>query len=313
MSRDTSSPTRGGSEPGFALLALLLVVGVGSLAIVLAAQQFVPALADRVQRTEGSLAQLAAAAREGFLASGALPNQLDTLAAQTGWETQGEWRVDPWGWGQEFVLTNSATAARVQSRGPDGALGTADDVAFQVPLEPLVRLRQRDRLRLVRAVYVRQLQAAVDAAAVAAAGAGGSSNGRGAERASARARTRANANSNVQGGGGGGGAGSAAPTGLAGAVRLYASAKRQWCGADAQTRVQLAASMATAAATVTACQVFASWSQPVAVTGAGGLCSRLGLPDALARDGLGQALHLDPILGVVAVGNDGVWGTDDDM
>lgn len=260
---------------GFALLAMLLVVGAGSLWIVLAAQQFVPVLADRALRTEAGLAQVAAAVRDGFVANGTYPASLDVVAAQNGWLPQGAWRRDPWGSGQEWVLATSATGLQVQSRGPDGRIGTLDDVRVDVPREPLVRVCQRDLLRLLRSAYVARLQA--DVLAVAAA------------------------------------VGGVAPTGLATAVRTYARARRQWLGADAPTRVQLTASMTAAAATVTACQVFASWSQPVAVTGAGGLFARLGLPDALAHDCLGQALRLDPILGVVAVGSDGVWGTDDDM
>jgi hypothetical protein len=260
---------------GFALLALLLVVGAGSLWIVLAAQQFVPALADRALRTEAGLAQVAAAVRDGFVANGSYPGSLDAIGVQNGWPAQGAWRRDPWGAGQEWGLAGTVAGLQVQSRGPDGLLGTADDLRLDALREPLVRVRQRDLLRLVRAVYVRRLQADVLAAATALGG--------------------------------------GAPSGLVGAIRTYALARRQWLGADAATRVQLTATMTTAAATVTACQVFAAWSQPAAVTGAGGLFARLGLSDALARDGLGQALRLDAILGVVAVGSDGIWGTDDDM
>lgn len=270
MNRVTHPERTDARETGLALLALLMVVGVGALAIVLAAQQFVPPLADRAERTESGVARMAGAVATGFVASGVYPGSLDAVAVQTGWSRQGAWRRDPWGSGQEWVLGSGALGLQVQSRGVDGVLGTADDVVFAVPREPLVRLRQRGILRLIRAGYVRFLQDAI-----------------------------------VMGG--------AAPTGLAAAVGSYARARRQWFAADAAERAQLTATMAAAAASVTACQEFAGWTQPSAVTGSGGLLARLGMPDTLAIDGLGQPLRLDPILGVVAVGGDGIWGTDDDM
>jgi len=66
-------------------------------------------------------------------------------------------------------------------------------------------------------------------------------------------------------------------------------------------------------ATFTSLSLTASWTSRLSVTGAGGLMEFLGMPDSRAVDGKGQAFALHPVLGVVAIGFDGIEGTDDDM
>jgi hypothetical protein len=61
-------------------------------------------------------------------------------------------------------------------------------------------------------------------------------------------------------------------------------------------------------------QAYAGWMQPAAVTGAGGLMQRLGLGGLRSQSmALAVALRLHATLGVVAIGNDGLQGTSDDM
>jgi hypothetical protein len=98
------------------------------------------------------------------------------------------------------------------------------------------------------------------------------------------------------------------------ALRDHAQARRAMWQADTAARAAAIATMATTAATVEALvAAHACPALPVALQGAGGLFEGLGLSTALAVDGAGAALRLDPVLGCVAVGSDGVGGTDDDM
>lgn len=98
------------------------------------------------------------------------------------------------------------------------------------------------------------------------------------------------------------------------AMRDYAVARRQWRTGDAATRLTLTATMASCAATVAGLtSVHVLPSLPVSLTGAGGLMNQLGMEEARAVDGAGVALLLDPVLGFVAAGADGIGGTDDDM
>jgi hypothetical protein len=98
------------------------------------------------------------------------------------------------------------------------------------------------------------------------------------------------------------------------AMRDHAIALRQFLTADAATRVTLTATMATAAAQVSALvSAYGLPPLPPALTGAGGLMQMLGTADTRAVDGAGAALLTHATLGMTARGADGTGGTNDDM
>lgn len=147
--------TQPGSQAGFALLVMLALVGIGSVGVLLAVQTFLPPLSDVNARVEANLGVVESAAREAFERSGAFPADLAALATASGLPTDGGWRNDPWGAAQDLDYRLMASGLRIRSRGVDRRLGTADDVQFDVPAEGLVRVRQRARLRLLRALLLR--------------------------------------------------------------------------------------------------------------------------------------------------------------
>lgn len=259
-------------EHGFALLVMLAIVGIGSVGILLAVQGFLAPLAETNARVEANLGTVERAAREAFVRDGAFPADLDALATTAGLPVDGGWRLDPWGSALDLDYQRSSASLQVRSRGNDRSLGTSDDHTVAVAAEPLLRLRQRGHLRLLRALFLRSpYRFAVTMST--------------GELASMRT-----------------------------AMHDYAVARRRWWGADAALRVTLTAQMAAAALTVTTlATTHACVALPAALTGAGGLMEQLGVADGLAIDGLGRALLADPVLGVVAAGNDLVGGTDDDM
>ncbi|MBM4063470.1 MAG: hypothetical protein FJ265_20575 [Planctomycetes bacterium] len=140
---------------GFALLVLLALVGAGSLGVLLAVQAFLPPLADAAARAQHNVATAADAAQQAFVRAGAFPADLDALAAASGLPPGGGWRNDPYGAAQDLDYGFAGADLRVRSRGPDRTFGTADDVALLAVTEDLVRVRQRARLRLLRAVLLR--------------------------------------------------------------------------------------------------------------------------------------------------------------
>jgi hypothetical protein len=260
------------AQGGFALLVLLGLVGIGSVGVVLAVQAFVPAAAETPQRAERHLATAAAGARAALRAHGSLPPDLDGIAAAAGLDPDGAWRVDPWAAPQPIDVRAVASGLRLRSRGPDRRLGTADDMRVDVPAEPIVRARQRGRLRLQRALLLRS------------------------PFASAVSMTAADLDA------------------MRAALRAYAIARRKWWTADTAQRVTLQATLSASAATIAALRTaHACLPLPGALCGAGGLLERLGLPDTCGVDGAGRPFVADPVLGLAAVGCDGVEGTDDDM
>lgn len=296
-------------EPGFALLVLLAVVGMGSLGVVLAVQSLVPPLAQVTTHIVANLGTVERASRDAFLRNGAFPVSLDALALASGLPADGPWRVDPWGNGQDLDYRLLATGPRIRSRGPDRRLGTADDTTVVVAAENQLRLRTNARLRLLRAVYLAALCDQVDAAGTSAGNVGP---GRGAANRSNQGNAHGNGSGTGNGNGNAAATAAVSRTALRSALRTYATSQRAWWFADAAGRVALTTQMTAAAATIAAAQLSAAWGQPAALLGAGGLMERLGLPDALAIDGAGQALRLHPVLGFLATGSDGASGTDDD-
>jgi hypothetical protein len=150
-----TSPPGLDDQRGFALLVLLAIIGAGSFGLLLAVQATVGAFADRPLRTEQNLTTAGAAMRVAFRADGRFPTGLDALAGAAGLVVDGEWRRDPWFAPNDLDYRAVGTGRRVRSRGADRRLNTADDAAVVVAAEPLVRARQRGRLRLIRAVLLR--------------------------------------------------------------------------------------------------------------------------------------------------------------
>lgn len=146
------SSASNGPQRGFALLALLAVVGAGSMLLVVAAQRLVPPQGQQVRVAAGNLATCVAAAELAFHRNGAFPTSFDQLALAAGLEPTGSWRRDPFGAAQDFVWSRNGTRLLLRSRGIDRRANTADDVTATVPAERGVRLRQRGRLRLLRAL-----------------------------------------------------------------------------------------------------------------------------------------------------------------
>jgi len=260
------------AQRGFAMLALLAVIGVGSVGVLLAVQAFLPPLRTRGTTAADNLQVAADAQRVAYRRDGAFAADLDALASTAGLAGDGAWRRDPYGAAQELDLQVSATGATVRSRGVDGRLGTADDVTEFVAAEPLLRARQRPRLRLLRAVLLRS-EFLLD----------------GAMTSGEQAQMRS-------------------------ALRGYATAQRRLLTSDAATRAALASEMLAHAATIDGLRgAYGLPAMPTSTTGAGGLSSRLGVPDARAVDGRGVTFASDPVLGWRALGGDGTGGTDDDM
>ncbi|MFY9344417.1 MAG: hypothetical protein WAT39_18130 [Planctomycetota bacterium] len=261
-------------QRGFALLVLLGIVGTASLAIVLAVQSFVRPWAERAARTDTNVETVQAAVRLGFRRNGVFPADLAAVSAAGGLELQGTWRIDPFGGGQDLGYTTGATAATVRGRGSDGVLNTGDDATFTVAAEPQVRMRQRLRLRLIRAVHLLRLLT-LDTA-------NGLPN---LSRAAMRTATRD-----------------------------WARCRRQWLTATAAERATLTTLMNGAVTTVTGAIGPAGVAAvPTSATGAGGYMEWLVLPDARGVDGIGQLLRVVVPMGATAIGRDGTGGTDDDM
>lgn len=139
-------------EAGFALLVLLAIVAAGSMTILLAVRAFVPPLAGQAARVDASIAEIERAAREAFERNGSFPADLTSLAAVAGLEAGGAWRIDPLGFAQDYDYRIRSGDLQISSRGADHRLGTADDVVCTIDGEMPLRLRQRARLRLLRAL-----------------------------------------------------------------------------------------------------------------------------------------------------------------
>lgn len=134
---------------------LLSVVGVGSLGVLLALQTFIPSLRERQAVTDEHLEVAADAAADAYRRNGSFPADLASLATAGGVTEAGHWQRDPLGAGQELDYQIIATGVRIRSRGIDGQLGTADDKQRLVATDTQMRLRQRLRLRMLRAVLLR--------------------------------------------------------------------------------------------------------------------------------------------------------------
>lgn len=245
----------------------MALVGASSVGLLLVVGRFVPTLADRPQVALANLDTARRSVSEQFLRDGSFPASLAAVQAGAG-AIGDSWANDPYGAGSQLRYVTTPGGVTITSRGVDQRLGSADDVVSDIAAEPLLRVRQRLRLRMVRAVYVAELAAAITPSL---------------------------------------------PNAVQDAVRGFALAQRQWRTASNAERVALQATMDTCTTALGLLLATASYVVPTAVTGAGGFMSRLGLSDSRAVDGVGRSYALHPVLGVIAVGYDGVGGTDDDM
>jgi hypothetical protein len=154
-------------QRGIALLVLLGVIAAASMAIVLAAQRFVPPWSIRATTAVDNLVIVQGAASRARRTAGTFPANLNALATSAALPVAGSWRRDPFGVAQDLDYRATTAALTVRSRGLDRRLNTADDVVATVPSERIVRLRQRARLRLLRALLLRspyRLQPSMSAA-----------------------------------------------------------------------------------------------------------------------------------------------------
>lgn len=142
-------------EGGFALLAVLAVIGVASVGFVVAVQRLIPNSARLVAESDRRLDTVTRAARFAFRRNGAFPANLNALATTARLDPTASWRRDPWAPPNDFNYRVTTAALTVRGRGVDSSLNTADDPRIVVAAENLVRARQRGRERLIRAVLLR--------------------------------------------------------------------------------------------------------------------------------------------------------------
>ncbi|MBI5850655.1 MAG: hypothetical protein HZB39_06385 [Planctomycetes bacterium] len=143
-------------EGGIVLLALLLVIaGIGMVAIAAAESTSDELLGARRSVAEGRVAAIAMDARDAWQRNGTLPADLGALAGTCITDPYGRWRFDPFGRGGDLMyrINSNPTGVTVTSCGPDGIAGTADDISFTADLEPGARQHTRGRACALRALY----------------------------------------------------------------------------------------------------------------------------------------------------------------
>jgi hypothetical protein len=137
------------------MLLMLGMVGIITLIVVQVTQALLPVQATRGFATTVNLNESDSAVRLAFRRDGAFPADLTALAARAGLPANGIWRVDPYGRGADLDYRVLATGVRLRSRSIDERINTADDIRVDVFEETPIRVRQRPRLRLLRALLLR--------------------------------------------------------------------------------------------------------------------------------------------------------------
>lgn len=137
------------NQGGFAYVALLVLTSVVGLVGAVALDGLVRRDTALPAITADRLAAVAATAAEQYRLTGVLPA---SLAALPNGAANLEWRRDPWRDGVDVDYRIRQRNLELRSRGQDGRLRTGDDILMVVDDEPLLRLRQRGRLRILRAV-----------------------------------------------------------------------------------------------------------------------------------------------------------------
>ncbi len=140
------------------LLALLLVVaGIGLVAIGAAESASAELLGARRSVAERRVAAIAMDARDAWQRDGTLPADLGAVADTCITDPYGRWRFDPFGRGGDLTyrIISNPTRVTVTSCGPDGIAGTADDISFTADFESGARQITRGRACALRALYSR--------------------------------------------------------------------------------------------------------------------------------------------------------------
>ncbi len=143
-------------ECGSAYLLLMVLVGAFSGLFAIALGTLVPPQAAHRGSAEQRLAWLRTAAADDYLRNGAFAANLPAFAARIAPPPSGSWRLDPYGAAVDFRWRASGQprTLRVDCRGSDGRLDTADDLTFSLSEQQLGRDRSRDHLRVLRARIV---------------------------------------------------------------------------------------------------------------------------------------------------------------
>lgn len=125
----------------------------GSLAAIAVVSAQMTMRIDKQAEAERRVAALAEAGNELYLRTGSFPNnllELVTLSQSSEWELLA---ADPYGSLENIDVSVVGDQLLVSSRGPDGQLGTLDDVVTGVHARTAGRARTRNRLRILRAVF----------------------------------------------------------------------------------------------------------------------------------------------------------------
>jgi hypothetical protein len=145
----SAHPVRFAAQGGFAYVALLVLTSVVGLVGAVALDGLVRRSTALPAVAAERLVTVAATAAGHYRLTGVLPTNLAALPVGA---ANAEWRRDPWGAGTDLDYRIRQRNLELRSRGPDGRFRTADDDVLVVDDEPLLRLRQRGRLRILRAV-----------------------------------------------------------------------------------------------------------------------------------------------------------------
>jgi hypothetical protein len=133
-------------------------LGAGALGLVVIAASF-PGFDDnaRTRVAANRMVGIADRASAAFLRDRALPSDLASLASAGVLDANGHWQYDPFGAGRtlDYAITGLPARLQLRSRGRDRTLGSGDDPAYSIDIETPARALTRDRLRVLRAVFLR--------------------------------------------------------------------------------------------------------------------------------------------------------------
>ncbi len=141
-------------QDGFAMLALIIAVGAASAAglAIFGNKLRRPVQVEHLATAEARLEASIDSALQAYQQSGNFPVDLSSLAIAVGLDPAAEWRLDPFGGGTDldYQLSGIPGSLVIRSRGPDGSLGSSDDLQVQLSEQFPGRARSRNHLRLLR-------------------------------------------------------------------------------------------------------------------------------------------------------------------
>lgn len=261
-------------QGGFALVLMMVVLAGGGALFVSALSTHSAARPRATVMRAGDWVRLVAdRAAEVYLRDGSFPASLTALATASVLPVDGGWALDPFGGGAELQYRALGVPATLEVR------SVGPDLRANTA-DDIVETRSGAVLgRCVTSRRLAVLRSAFFASSLMAR------NVSAADRAT-----------------------------LALATRRYRSALRAWPTATVAERVTLRAEMDQAELDVEAVRTANLLpALPTAVAGAGLLLDQIGHDQAMATDGFGRALSIDPVLGVRSDGVDGIGGNDDDF